>query len=450
MKGMKNHYETMENIMGKSQELYEEAKTLIPGGTQLLSKRPEMFAPNLWPAYYSRAKGCRVWDLDDNEYIDMSYMGIGSCIIGYADDRVDDEVKRAIDLGNMSTLNAPEEVELAKKLCSLHPWAKKVRYARSGGESMAVAVRIARSYTQRDIILFCGYHGWHDWYLAANLSDDKALDGHLLPGLSPRGVPRGLSGTAYPFKYNDTESFLELVERYGDRIAAVVMEPIRSEYPQKEFISTIEIKTKEIGAVLIVDEITAGWRLCVGGAHLILGINPDIAVFGKAISNGFPMGAIIGKSEIMEAAQDTFISSTYWTDRLGFAASLKTIELIEEYNIPKHLEKVGKAIQDGWKQVAKETNIKIEVEGIYPLSHFSFKYENSKVLETIFIKLMLKRGYLSSSGYYASFAHSMEDIEKYLETLKEVFMILSSAIKEDRVKEMLDTPIKHNGFERLT
>ena len=450
MKGMKNHYETMENIMGKSQELYEEAKTLIPGGTQLLSKRPEMFAPNLWPAYYSRAKGCRVWDLDDNEYIDMSYMGIGSCIIGYADDRVDDEVKRAIDLGNMSTLNAPEEVELAKKLCSLHPWAKKVRYARSGGESMAVAVRIARSYTQRDIILFCGYHGWHDWYLAANLSDDKALDGHLLPGLSPRGVPRGLSGTAYPFKYNDTESFLELVERYGDRIAAVVMEPIRSEYPQKEFISTIEIKTKEIGAVLIVDEITAGWRLCVGGAHLILGINPDIAVFGKAISNGFPMGAIIGKSEIMEAAQDTFISSTYWTDRLGFAASLKTIELIEEYNIPKHLEKVGKAIQDGWKRVAKETNIKIEVEGIYPLSHFSFKYENSKVLETIFIKLMLKRGYLSSSGYYASFAHSMEDIEKYLETLKEVFMILSSAIKEDRVKEMLDTPIKHNGFERLT
>jgi len=436
--------------MGKSQELYEEAKTLIPGGTQLLSKRPEMFAPNLWPAYYSRAKGCRVWDLDDNEYIDMSYMGIGSCIIGYADDRVDDEVKRAIDLGNMSTLNAPEEVELAKKLCSLHPWAKKVRYARSGGESMAVAVRIARSYTQRDIILFCGYHGWHDWYLAANLSDDKALDGHLLPGLSPRGVPRGLSGTAYPFKYNDTESFLELVERYGDRVAAVVMEPIRSEYPQKEFISTIEIKTKEIGAVLIVDEITAGWRLCVGGAHLILGINPDIAVFGKAISNGFPMGAIIGKSEIMEAAQDTFISSTYWTDRLGFAASLKTIELIEEYNIPKHLEKVGKAIQDGWKQVAKETNIKIEVEGIYPLSHFSFKYENSKVLETIFIKLMLKRGYLSSSGYYASFAHSMEDIEKYLETLKEVFMILSSAIKEDRVKEMLDTPIKHNGFERLT
>ena len=436
--------------MGKSQELYEEAKTLIPGGTQLLSKRPEMFAPNLWPAYYSRAKGCRVWDLDDNEYIDMSYMGIGSCIIGYADDRVDDEVKRAIDLGNMSTLNAPEEVELAKKLCSLHPWAKKVRYARSGGESMAVAVRIARSYTQKDIILFCGYHGWHDWYLAANLSDDKALDGHLLPGLSPRGVPRGLSGTAYPFKYNDTESFLELVERYGDRVAAVVMEPIRSEYPQKEFISTIEIKTKEIGAVLIVDEITAGWRLCVGGAHLILGINPDIAVFGKAISNGFPMGAIIGKSEVMEAAQDTFISSTYWTDRLGFAASLKTIKLIEEYNIPKHLEIVGKAIQDGWKQVAKEANIEIEVDGIYPLSHFSFKYENSKVLETIFIKLMLKRGYLSSSGYYASFAHSMEEIEKYLETLKEVFMILSSAIKEDRVEEMLNTPIKHNGFERLT
>ena len=436
--------------MGKSQELYKRAKELIPGGTQLLSKRPEMFLPELWPAYYSKAKGCEVWDLDDNRYIDMSYMGIGSCIVGYADDEINSKVKDAIDNGNMATLNAPEEVALAEELISLHPWAESVRYARSGGESMAVAVRIARAKTKRDIVLFCGYHGWHDWYLAANLADDKALDGHLLPGLPPVGVPRGLKGSAYPFKYNDTKGFLELIRKYGDEIAAVVMEPIRSEYPTAEFIDTIHKETKRVGAVLVVDEITAGWRLNKGGAHLVLGIKPDIAVFGKAISNGFPMGAIIGKKEVMEAAQDSFISSTYWTDRLGFVASLATIEAIKKYDIPKHLEKMGKAVQEGWINCAKEAGLNIKVSGLYPLSHFEFEYENSRVLETLFIKLMLERGYLATTSYYASYAHKIETINSYLKAVEEVFKILKDAIDSDSLDSMLSTPLKHTGFERLT
>lgn len=436
--------------MGKSQELYKTAKSLIPGGTQLLSKRPEMFLPELWPAYYSKAKGCEVWDLDNNRYIDMSYMGIGSCIVGYADDEVNSKVKEAIDNGNMATLNAPEEVALAEELISLHPWAKKVRYARSGGESMAVAVRIARAKTRRDIVLFCGYHGWHDWYLAANLADDKALDGHLLPGLPPIGVPRGLKGSAYPFRYNDTKSFLELIKKYGDKVAAVVMESIRSEYPTQEFIDTIHKETKRVGAVLVVDEITAGWRLCKGGAHLVLGIEPDIAVFGKAISNGFPMGAIIGKSEVMDAAQDSFISSTYWTDRLGFVASLATIDAIKRYDIPSHLEKVGKAVQDGWSRCAKEAKLDIRVSGLYPLSHFEFCYENSRVLDTLFIKLMLDRGYLATNGYYASYAHTIDIVNSYLDSLLEVFKILKEAIDSNSLEKMISTPLKHTGFERLT
>lgn len=436
--------------MNKTQKLYARAKELIPGGTQLLSKRPEMFAPELWPAYYDSAEGCRVRDLDGNEYIDMSYMGIGACIVGYADEEIDAAVCRAVKKGNMTTLNAPEEVALAETLCRIHPWASGVRFARSGGESMAVAVRIARAHTRRDIVLFCGYHGWHDWYLAANLSDDRALDGHLLPGLSPRGVPRGLSGTAYPFAYNDTEGFVRLVERYGEKIAAVVMEPIRSEYPHDEFIEAIHTQSRKIGAVLVVDEITAGWRLDYGGAHLKLGIEPDIAVFGKAISNGFPMGAIIGRKEVMSAAQESFISSTYWTDRLGFAASLATLKKIKEKNIPEVLKRNGKAVQEGWKKAAERNSLDIEVEGLYPLSHFSFKYDSASLMQTIFVKEMLARGFLATGSYYASYAHGEAEIESYISAVDEVFGVIARAQSGGELHRLLDTPVKHSGFRRLT
>ena len=155
--------------MGKGQELYLEAKKIIPGGTQLLSKRPEMFLPDKWPAYYSKAHGCEVWDLDGNHYYDVSYMGVGANVLGYSNEEVDYAAKEAIDCSSMCTLNAPEEVYLARKLLKLHPWAGGVRYAKTGGESMALAIRIARSYSQKDTVLFCGYHGWHDWYLSANL-----------------------------------------------------------------------------------------------------------------------------------------------------------------------------------------------------------------------------------------------------------------------------------------
>ena len=436
--------------MGKSQELYKKAKTLIPGGTQLLSKRPEMFLPDLWPAYYSKSKGCQIWDLDDNQYTDMSYMGIGSCILGYAEESVNSAVKEAVDCGNMTTLNAPQEVELAELLCELHPWADKVRYARSGGESMAVAVRIARAKTQKDVVLFCGYHGWHDWYLAANLADDAALDGHLIPGLSPRGVPRGLKGTSFPFKYNDVDSFLKLFEEHKENIAAIVMEPLRNVYPQKEFIDTIAEKTKSIGAVLIVDEITAGWRLNVGGAHLILDIQPDIAVFGKAISNGFPMGAIIGTKEVMDSAQETFISSTYWTDRIGFTASIATIKKLQQESVIEHLNQIGKEIQEGWSRLAKKHQLPIHVDGIYPLGHFAFEHKEALLLKTLFTKLMLEKGFLAITAFYASYAQKSTDIEAYLNAVDEVFELLSKYIKEDDISSHLTTPVCHSGFSRLT
>ena len=435
--------------MGKSQDLYLQAKKIIPGGTQLLSKRPEQFLPDLWPAYYKKAKGCKIWDLDNNEFIDASYMGIGANTIGYADDDVDRSVKSVIDSGNMSTLNPPEEVELAKKLIQLHSWAEMVRFTRSGGEAMMVAVRIARAATGRDIVLFCGYHGWHDWYMAANLSENSALDGQLLPGLKPAGVPRHLKGTSFPFNFNNKNEFLSLLRKYKNKIAAVVMEPIRNIEPEDGFWDLIKEETEKKGIALIIDEITAGWRLNLGGAHLLYSIKPDIAVFAKGMSNGYPMAAIIGKGKFMDAAQDSFISSTYWTERIGPAAALAVINKMEEKKVQEHLINIGKIIQNGWNYIAKDIGLNIHVGSIYPLSHFDFQYPEPLVLKTLFTQEMLARGYLATNSFYCSYSHSVGIVERYLETVKEVFIFIKKSIDENTSKKLLKSSICQSGFKRL-
>ena len=432
--------------MSKTQDLYRKAKKFIPGGTQLLSKRPEMFLPGLWPAYYSRAKGCEVWDLDGKKYIDMISMGIGANILGFADDDVNAAVKQVIDAGNMSSLNAPEEVELAELLCSLHPWAGMVRYSRTGGEAMAIAVRIARAHTKKDKVLFCGYHGWHDWYLAANLAENSALDGHLLPGLHPAGVPRSLGGLTFPFNYNNTAEFLELVKNHGDSACAVVLESVRNAPPDKEFVAAIRDVTKKKNMVFIVDEITAGWRLNVGGAHMVLGFEPDIAVFAKAMANGYPMSAIVGRSAVMESAQESFISSTYWTERIGPAAALASVRKMQARHVPDHLGRVGRRIQEGWLAIAQKHALPIHISGIFPLGHFAFTHDKPLVLKTLFTQKMLERGYLASTLFYASLAHTDAHIDGYLSAADEVFAEIAAAKDPS---SLLTGPVCHAGFKRL-
>lgn len=435
--------------MGISQQLYQKAKKIIPGGTQLLSKRPEMFLPNYWPAYYKKARGCKITDLDNKKYLDLSYMGIGACVLGYADPDVDRAVKKAISRGSTSTLNCPEEYQLAKMLCQIHPWAQMVRFARGGGEAMAVAVRIARANSKKDIVLFCGYHGWHDWYLSANLSDNKALDGHLLPGLNPLGVPRALTGSSFPFKYNDAEGFLRLVQKHRHKIGAVVMEPIRNYYPTQDFIKTIQKTVRKIGVALVIDEVSAGWRLNEGGAHLSLKIEPDIAVFAKAMGNGYPIAAIIGKKEFMTTAQDTFISSTNWTENIGPTAAITTLEKYHEKNVAKHLVKVGRQVQNGWRKFANKHHLDIDVGGIYPLSHFTFKDDARLTLKTLFTQLMLKNGFLATNAFYASYAHKPAHIKTYLSAVDKTFQKISSWIKSGHPEKYLQGPPSHAGFQRL-
>lgn len=426
--------------------LYNHAKEIIPGGTQLLSKRPEMFAPDVWPAYYSKAKGCRVWDLDGREFIDMSIMAVGACILGYADDEVDDAVVAALRNGVNASLNCPEEVALAEALIELHPWFGMVRYARSGGEAMGMAVRIARAHTKRDTVLFSGYHGWNDWYLAANLSNENGLDGQLMPGLEPNGVPRGLTGSAIPFDANNIESLREKVKGQENKIAAIIIEPARGEDAPEGYLKALRELATEIGAVLLFDEITSGFRMCAGGIHRNYGVYPDLAVFAKSMANGYAMAAVLGTEKVMQAAQTTFISSTNWTDRIGPTAALATLKKYMRESVEHRLIETGNRVKEIWQKAANEAGLEIKVTGLPTLAAFSFVSEHQPECNTRFTIEMLKEGFLGFRQFKPSFAHTEQALNKYQKAVQLIFQRLTS----DPNGEGLNTPVHHSGFQRLT
>ncbi len=429
--------------------LWNKAKKIIPGGTQLLSKRSERFLPGLWPAYFKKAKGVYVWDLDNKKYTDMSYMGIGACVLGYADPDVNRAVKKVIDAGSMSTLNSPEDIELVELLLKMDPWAGMVRLGRSGGEACAIAIRIARAYTGKDKVAFCGYHGWHDWYLAANLADDKNLDGQLLPGLKPKGVPRGLVGTAIPFNYNKIEELQKIVKE--NDIGVIIMEAVREHEPENDFLKKVREIADKINAVLIFDEITSGFRIKTGGAFQKYKVIPDIVIYGKAMGNGYPISAVVGKREVMDAAQETFISSTFWTERIGPAAALATIKKFQKESVASHLVKMGERITKGWEKAAAKHGLKLETHGIAPLTSFSLKYgDDSQALHTLFNQEMLEKGYLVTKAVYLSLAHNETIIDKYLELVDQTFAILRKAIDAGNVRKLLKGDIAYSDFKRLT
>ncbi len=433
----------------KGWDLFSRACRVIPGGTQLLSKRPSMYLPQQWPSYFSKASGVEVTDLDGRTFVDMSMMGIGACVLGYADPEVDAAVKAAIDQGVASTLNVPEEMELADLLLELHPWAQMVRYSRSGGEAMAMAVRIARAHTRRDKIAFCGYHGWADWYLAANLGEDAALDAHLLPGLEPRGVPRGLRGTALPFHYNRIDQLQAIVCENRNELAAIVMEPQRGTEPAEGFLRQVRNLADETGAVLIFDEITTGFRMTDGGIHLLLGVAPDIAVFAKAIANGYAMSVVLGREAVMQAAQTTFISSTNWTERIGPAAAIATIRKFRREKAAQHLIAIGSKAMHGWEKAARKSGLKLHASGLPSLCHFTFEDDQELELTTLFIQMMLEKRYLAYNQFKPSLAHTHQHVEDYLYAVEETFAVIAGALKNGSVATLLKGPVAQRGFYRL-
>jgi glutamate-1-semialdehyde 2,1-aminomutase len=435
--------------LGAGQKLYKRAKQVIPGGNMLLSKRPELFLPDKWPAYFSKSKGCKVWDLDGREYIDMSIMGIGTNTLGYSHPEVDEAVMRTVKNGNMTTLNCPEEVYLAEKLIELHPWADMVRFARAGGEINSVAVRIARASTGRDKIAICGYHGWHDWYLSTNLNSDKNLDGHLLPGLQPNGVPRGLTGTTLPFNYNDIEQLEQLIKDNKGEIAAIKMEVSRNEGPKDNYLQKVRDLATENNIILVFDECTSGFRETFGGLHKKYGVEPDLAIFAKALGNGYAISACIGRQKFMQAAQQTFISSTFWTERVGPTAALKTLEIMQREKSWDVISKIGDSISSRWLKMAEKYELDINTWGLPALAGFTLVSENSLEYKTFITQEMLKNGYLAANCVYSCTAHTKGVVSGYFDALDKVFSVIRECEDGRDIDSLLDGAVCHSGFKRL-
>jgi glutamate-1-semialdehyde 2,1-aminomutase len=433
--------------VGNGQKLWKRAKHVIPGGNMLLSKRAEMFLPDQWPAYFSKAKGSKVWDLDGNEYIDMSIMGIGTNTLGYGHPEVDEAVIRTVHAGNMSTLNCSEEVYLAEKLIELHPWADMARLARSGGEANAIAIRIARAASGRDKVAVCGYHGWHDWYLSANLGDEQNLAGHLLPGLEPNGVPKNLCGTVFPFNYNNYAELEQLVEKHD--IGVIKMEVVRNKEPEDNFLHKVRALATRRNIILIFDECTSGFRETFGGLHKKYGVEPDMAMFGKALGNGYAITATIGRREVMEAAQSTFISSTFWTERIGPTAALKTLEVMEREKSWDKITATGLDIRRRWQALAEKHGLELDHWGLPALTGFTIKSDRALAYKTLITQEMLKKGYLAGTSVYVCIEHTPDVLDGFFDALDPVFGLIQECEQGCEVMSLLNGPVCHAGFKRL-
>lgn len=434
--------------MGTGQELYNKAKQLIPGGTMLLSKRPEMFLPDQWPSYFSKSKGCTVWDLDGKKFLDMSIMGIGTNALGYGNDEVDAAVIETVKKGNMSTLSCPEEVYLAEKLMEINPWADMVRFARSGGEANAIAIRIARAASGKDNVAICGYHGWHDWYLSANHNGGDDLKAHLIPGLSPKGVPKHLKNSVFPFHYNNYEELLDIVEQHN--IGVIKMEVMRNFGPVDNFLQKVRDLATQKNIVLIFDECSSGFRETYGGIFKKFDVIPDMAMFGKTIGNGYALTAVVGKKSVMEAAQSTFISSTFWTERIGPTAALVTLDIMKREKSWEVITATGVKMQKGWQDLANSHSLDITVSGIPAMTTYGFNYENAAIYKTLITQEMLKKGFLASTNFYACTAHTDAHLKSYFEALDGIYgTIAQCEAGTVDVSTILDGPVCHSGFKRL-
>ena len=434
--------------MGKGQDLYKKARKIIPGGTMLLTKRPEMFLPDLWPSYFKKAKGCFVWDLDGNKLRDMTYMGVGTNSLGYSNHFVDSAVNKTIKLGNLSTLNCPEEVYLAEKLIEINPWAQMVRFARSGGEANSIAIRIARAASGKDNIAVCGYHGWHDWYLSANHNNGDDLSDHLIPGLNPKGVPKNLKNSTFPFNYNNYDELKKIVE--NNNIGVIKMEVIRNYEPENDFLKKVRSLATKKNIVLIFDECSSGFRETYGGIYKKYDVEPDMVMYGKTLGNGYAITAVVGRKEIMESAQNTFISSTFWTERIGPSAALASLNEMQKIKSWVIITKTGKLVRESLHKLASANNVEIEITGIPALLQYSFKSNNHSVYKTLIAQEMLKKGFLASTNFYACTEHKNKDLDLYFNALDEVFKLIDKCEKgEIKAETLLKGPVCHSGFQRL-
>ena len=434
--------------MDKNQKLYKLAKKIIPGGVMLFSKRPENHLPGKWPTYFKKAKGINVWDLNNIKYLDM-YYGVGQSVLGYANSKVDNEVIKSNKTGNMSSLNSYQEVLLAKKLIDIHPWSGFARFAKTGGEANAIATRIARSINNKDKVAICGYHGWHDWYLAANLKSKNTLNSHLLNGLKSIGVPKALKNTIFSFRMNNFDDLRKI--KKIKNLSSIIMEVQREKQPDIKFLREIRNYCTKNKIILIFDECTSGFRETYGGMHLSYKIYPDLLVLGKSLGNGYPITCVLGKKKYLKKASSTFISSTFWTEKSGIVAALKTLDIMKKDNTFIKVKKTGQQIKDIWQKLSKKYKIPMSIYGLDSIPCFKILLKNSNKYKTFITQEMLKNKVLATNMIYISTVHSSKHIKNYQDILDKIFYkIQKCEQKKLSINKILKNKVSNTDFNRLT
>ena len=415
-------------IKNKNKKILKYAQKHILNTNMLLSKNPDMILPELWPTYYNKSKNTSVWDLNNKKYIDMTCL-VGQSILGYTNSELNKYLKKIIDKGNMTSLNCPEEVELTKKLINIHKWADQAKYTRSGGEANALAIRIARAYSSSDNVAICGYHGWHDWYMAANLKNNNQLSSHLFKYLEPSGVPKKLKNTTFKFDYGDFEKIKRLHHKF--KLGIVKMEVCRNNLPNKDFLVKVRNFTKKNNIVLIFDECTTGFRYNYGGVHLTTGVNPDIAIFGKALGNGFAINAILGKKKIMQKAKKSFISSTFWTERIGFSAAIKNLEILRKNKSWEKLNSNGNYLRKKISELFIKMGFEFKINSFPPIVSFSLK-KNNELFKSFFAKEMLKERILATNTIYLNIYHTKRVVDHYINKFEKILKKFQKLDKKKR------------------
>ena len=435
----------------RSYELYEQAGRLIPGWTQLISRRASRFANGVSPVYAVRAKGSRFTSVDGVEYIDW-VNAVTAVILGHADDVVDGAVKEQIDRGSIYTLNCPLEIELAEELNDTIPSSEMVRYAKGGGEACAVAARIARGTTGRDMMLICGYHGWHDWYQAANFGVDPESGEYPFAGIEPIGVPRALEGTIIPFVYGDLDMLEALLQEHDGDVAGIMMEPARSELPEPGYLEGVKKLAAAHDVVLIFDEVSCGWRLRIGGVQEEVGVIPDMTVVAKAMSNGYPMGAVVGSREVMEPAGRMFISSSYWSDNVGLIAALTTIRELKRRDSEVRFKEIGEAVRAAMNEAIASAGLAGTCSGLHVTPTISLDLPDGvddRTVSTIFVQQMARRGVHCAMHFPATLAHTEEDIRQTAAAAAESLGVIKSGFDSGNLEGLLEVDLKQDPFRRL-
>lgn len=436
--------------VSRSQELYKRAGELIPGWTQLISRRADQFARGVSPIYAQRASGSHFIDVDENEYIDW-VNAVGAIILGHADEVVDGAVKEQIDRGSLYTLNSPLEIELAEELCKTIPSAQMVRYTKGGGEACAVAARIARGTSGRDKILICGYHGWHDWYQAANFGVDPDSGEYPFAGIEPIGVPKGLAGSVVPFSYGNLEMLEGLLKEHAGDVAAIMMEPARSELPPTGYLEGVKALAEQYGVILIFDEVSCGWRQAIGGIQSVVGVTPHMTVVAKAMSNGYPMGAVVGSRAVMEPAARMFISSSYWSDNIGLVASLTTIRELKRRDSERQLRQIGEKLRAALNGALAEAGLPGKCAGIFANPYIALDLPpgvDGRKVSTLFVQEMARHGIHTYMSFKATLAHNDKDIAQTAAAAKAAFKTIKTGLDEDKLDRLLVADVKKEPFRR--